>query len=628
MLISSRTCPFTVFDIWKGEAPEGVRLQNHSVYDDYDVLEEIGTGAFGVVHRCVEKATGRTFAAKFVRTVNENERSTVRKEIETMSELRHPSLINLHAAYQDEHDTVMIYEFLSGGELFEKVCDEKNRTTEAEAIDYIKQICVALEHMHNMHYVHLDLKPENIMFVTRQSNVLKLIDFGLTSRLHPDKPVKVTTGTAEFAAPEICIGKPVSFTTDMWSVGVLTYILLSGLSPFCGANDQETLRNVKNGDWDMQDPVFDYVSSEAKDFISRLLIMNPNDRLSVHDALQHPWLQKTGTANGDIKVPSERRRTIQNTVNNRYDAYPDPNPSIGRVANFSSLKANRPQEFKILDTAFETEKAPPRFILTPYSATLTEGDTTTFYARVWSDTIPIVNWYKGTVELEQSARFMKRYNGNEYALTVTNVKVEDRGDYKVKAHNNFGSVESGFHITVHASLSSRPPLFPESSSRRRQPAPEVAEFKEKPASPFFTFPLRPRLIQKNHGCKLICTVTGTPMPKVEWTKDGRSLNFDRVQVTFKSGVCTLEIFNAKPEDAGAYECRAVNDHGEEVTVCELTVQARNAGLSAQGSKLIVPSLEVERSRSSTDLARKYRITPSLSTSRVNMLNIYSGPKRT
>uniref|UniRef100_A0A1I7S352 non-specific serine/threonine protein kinase n=1 Tax=Bursaphelenchus xylophilus TaxID=6326 RepID=A0A1I7S352_BURXY len=613
-----------VFDIWKGEPPQRVQIQSTSVYDDYDILEEIGTGAFGVVHRCVEKKTGRTFAAKFVRINNEKEKNTVRKEVEVMSELRHPSLINLHAAFEDERETVMIYEFLSGGELFEKVCDEKNRTTEAEAAHYIRQICTALQHMHNMHYVHLDLKPENVMFVTRQSDVLKLIDFGLTSKLSPDKPVKVTTGTAEFAAPEICLGKPVSFTTDMWSVGVLSYILLSGLSPFCGENDQETLVNVKNGDWNMQDPVFDYISNEAKDFISRLLIMKPEQRMKVDEALSHPWL--TRNTGGSLNIPKERRISFQNTVKNRYDAYPDPNPSIGRVANFSSLKANRPQEFKILDTSFDVEKAAPRFILTPHSTTCTEGDTITFYSRVWSDTIPMISWFKGSLEIEQSAKYIKRYNGNEYALTITNARPEDRGDYKVRAQNNMGSVESSFHLTVHASLSSRPPLFHETSStRRRNPPPEVPEFSETQTRPFFTFPLRPRLIQKNHGCKLICTVTGNPVPKVEWSKDGRPLDYDRVQVTFKSGVCSLEIFNAKMEDAGVYVCRAVNDLGDETTVCELTVQARGAGPS---SKLIVPSLEVDRSRSSSDLARKFRIAPSPSLSRVNMLNIHSGPKRT
>lgn len=114
---------------------------------------------------------------------------------------------------------------MSGGELFEKVSDEKNRMSETEAVEYMRQVCEALRHMHEMNYVHLDLKPENIMFTTKKSDQLKLIDFGLAAKLDPKEIVKVTTGTAEFAAPEVVANEPVGFYTDMWSVGVLTYIL-------------------------------------------------------------------------------------------------------------------------------------------------------------------------------------------------------------------------------------------------------------------------------------------------------------------------------------------------------------------------------------------------------------------
>lgn len=99
-----------VIDVWKQYYPQPVEIKHDSVYDQYEILEEIGTGAFGVVHRCVEKATGNTFAAKFVNTPHQMDKETVRKEIQTMSELRHPLLINLHDAFEAEHEMVMIYE--------------------------------------------------------------------------------------------------------------------------------------------------------------------------------------------------------------------------------------------------------------------------------------------------------------------------------------------------------------------------------------------------------------------------------------------------------------------------------------------------------------------------------------
>jgi serine/threonine protein kinase len=110
---------------------------------------------------------------------------------------------------------------MSGGELFEKVANVENRMSEQEALSYIRQVCVALRHMHECSFVHLDLKPENIMFTTRKSDQLKLIDFGLATKLDPTKQAKVTTATPEFAAPEVVQGQPVGFFTDMWSIGVL-----------------------------------------------------------------------------------------------------------------------------------------------------------------------------------------------------------------------------------------------------------------------------------------------------------------------------------------------------------------------------------------------------------------------
>lgn len=119
-----------------------------------------------------------------------------------------------------------------------------------------------------------DVKPENIMCQTKNSTNVKLIDFGLATKLDPNEVVKISTGTAEFAAPEIVEREPVGFYTDMWAVGVLAYVLLSGLSPFAGDNDIETLKNVKACDWDFDEEAFKNVSNEAKDFIRRLLIKN------------------------------------------------------------------------------------------------------------------------------------------------------------------------------------------------------------------------------------------------------------------------------------------------------------------------------------------------------------------
>ncbi|PIO72952.1 immunoglobulin I-set domain protein [Teladorsagia circumcincta] len=594
-----------VIDVWKQYYPQEVEIKHTPVLDQYDIHEEIGTGAFGVVHRCTERATGNTFAAKFVNTQNEADKATVRKEINTMSVLRHPTLINLHDAFEGDKEMVMIYEFMSGGELFEKVADDSNRMTEAEAIEYTRQVCKALCHMHEMNYVHLDLKPENIMFTTKKSNELKLIDFGLASYLDPKESVKVTTGTAEFAAPEVANGEPVGYFTDMWSVGVLSYILLSGLSPFAGENDEETLKNVKKCDWNMDDPIFNQVSENAKDFIRKLLVAEPSKRMTIHEALNHPWLS-SGEVGGGQVIPNDRYHSIRDSIRQKYDAWPEPVPPLGRISNFSSLRKHRPSEYHIHDAFFERSEAQPRFIIKPFSTSVSEGQSANFYCRVIASSPPIVTWHHDSDELKQSVKYMKKYNGNDYGLTINRVKMDDKGEYTVRAKNSYGSKEEVVFLTVNRKSEEfkSEPLQP---MRKAISPPKVEEFKEKEIRPNFSFHLRPRMIQKNHQCKLICTLQGNPLPKVEWFKDGAPVDQDRVQTTFRSGVCTLEIFNTRVDDAGTYTCKATSPLGEDISECVVTVQTKGGEpmprVSSYRTRRVHDSLrvnEVEKSRSYSD----------------------------
>ncbi|KAI6239675.1 Immunoglobulin I-set domain protein [Aphelenchoides fujianensis] len=544
-----------------------------------------------------------------------------------MSELRHPLLINLHDAYEDEHEIVMVYEFLSGGELFEKVADDKNRMTEAEAAGYMRQICGALKHMHEeLNFVHLDLKPENILFVSRQSDRLKLIDFGLASKLDPNNPVKVTTGTAEFASPELVRGDPVSFATDMWAVGVLTYILISGLSPFCGENDDETLKHVREGDWSMNDAIFSSISDSAKDFIRKLLVMNTSGRMTVHEALEHPWLEERSPGQ-DEQIPSHRYHQVRDAVRGRYDAWPDPNPPLGRVANFSHRCApNTRWSTASSRRSSNGSCAAPRFVLKPYNSNCNAGDSITLFARIISDTIATVTWWRRGEELQQGVKFMKRSNGNEYALTITRVKQDDQGEYLVRAQNQYGSVEA-------RSMDFKPtPAEPIAPVRPAVKQPEVPEFQEEKSGPHFSFPLRPRLIQKNHPCKLICTVTGNPPPKVEWLKDGRPVDEERCQILCKSGVCSLELFNARLEDAGDYVCRATNELGTRESTSEAPCRKVDDPLahspsmsrirptpstSSMRASLAAGGFDLGRSASGLDL-RQFHSSTSSSGSRWNI----------
>ncbi|XP_078249533.1 myosin light chain kinase family member 4 isoform X1 [Pogona vitticeps] len=252
--------------------------------------EVLGGGRFGQVHKCEEKATGLKLAAKIIKARGAKEKDEVKNEITVMNQLDHVNLIQLYDAFESKNDIILVMEYVEGGELFDRIIDENCNLTEMDTILFTKQICEGIQHMHQMYILHLDLKPENILCVNRQANQIKIIDFGLARRYKPREKLKVNFGTPEFLAPEVVNYDYVSFPTDMWSVGVIAYMLLSGLSPFLGDDDNETLNNILACKWDFEDEEFAGVSEEAKDFISKLLIKEKGWRISATAALKHPWL--------------------------------------------------------------------------------------------------------------------------------------------------------------------------------------------------------------------------------------------------------------------------------------------------------------------------------------------------
>ncbi|XP_030016391.1 myosin light chain kinase 2, skeletal/cardiac muscle isoform X3 [Sphaeramia orbicularis] len=252
--------------------------------------EVLGGGRFGQVHKCVENSSGLTLAAKVIKARSQKEKEVVKIEIQVMNNLDHANLIQLYAAYESRNDIILVLEYVGGGELFDRIIDENYTLMELDAVMFIRQICDGLQHMHKMYILHLDLKPENILCVNRVTNKIKIIDFGLARVYKPREKLKVNFGTPEFLAPEVINYDFVSFNTDMWSLGVITYMLLSSLCPFLGDNDNETLNNILACKWNFEEREFMDTSEEAKNFISRLLVVNKSWRMSASEALRHPWL--------------------------------------------------------------------------------------------------------------------------------------------------------------------------------------------------------------------------------------------------------------------------------------------------------------------------------------------------
>ncbi|XP_068063821.1 myosin light chain kinase 2, skeletal/cardiac muscle [Anomalospiza imberbis] len=269
-----------------------VTLRSASVSSQFSLNSKdiLGGGKFGEVHTCTEKETGLKLAAKVIRKQGAKDKEMVLLEIDVMNQLNHHNLIQLYDAIETPREIILFMEFVEGGELFERIIDDDYHLTEVDCMVFVRQICEGIRFMHHMGVLHLDLKPENILCVAATGHMVKIIDFGLARRYNPNEKLKVNFGTPEFLSPEVVNYEQVSYSTDMWSMGVITYMLLSGLSPFLGDDDTETLNNVLAANWYFDEETFESVSNEAKDFVSNLIIKDKSARMSADQCLHHPWL--------------------------------------------------------------------------------------------------------------------------------------------------------------------------------------------------------------------------------------------------------------------------------------------------------------------------------------------------
>lgn len=262
--------------------------------EDFYVFEKIlGEGAFGKVKLSKHKATGLQRAVKIISKANMSkaEENSLRNEIEILRNLDHPHILKVYEYFSDKNNIYIVTEYCSGGELFDRIV-KAGSLSEKKAAGVMNQILLAINYCHKHDIVHRDLKPENILYDTKDENSsLKIIDFGTSAIFNSKTKLKEHVGTAYYVAPEV-LKEKYDNKCDLWSCGVILYILLSGFPPFRGDSDDEILDNVEKGTYNLDEPELASVSKDAKNFIKKLLTYNPEKRISAQDALQDPWLKK------------------------------------------------------------------------------------------------------------------------------------------------------------------------------------------------------------------------------------------------------------------------------------------------------------------------------------------------
>jgi len=273
---------------------------------NYEQKKELGRGKFGVVFQVEDKATNKIYAAKHIKTRKKEMKEKVIEEIAILKKFSNPHIIRFINAFETPSEVILVMEYLDGGELFERVADDDFNLTESDCCLFMRQICRGVQYLHNQKIVHLDLKPENVVCTQKENASVKIIDFGTAKELEPTEQVKALVGTPEFVAPEVVNYDFISTGTDMWSLGVICYILISGYSPFMGDTDTETYNNISNVTFDFDLEEFDQISENARDFISQLLRLSPRNRLSAEQCLEHGWLMEQDIGQTVIKTDNLR----------------------------------------------------------------------------------------------------------------------------------------------------------------------------------------------------------------------------------------------------------------------------------------------------------------------------------
>lgn len=263
------------------------------ISDNYDMdKKKLGEGSYGSVSKATNKSTKAIRAVKTISKSQMKNLERFKQEIAIMKMMDHPNIIKLFETFEDHRNIYLVMELCSGGELFDRII-ATGHFSEKEAAVLMQQIIRAVYYMHENSICHRDLKPENFLFMTKdpiENNYLKIIDFGLSCKFSPDRVMETKAGTPYYVAPQVLSGK-YDHQSDIWSCGVIMYVLLCGYPPFFGDTDADVLAKVRLGVFNFNPADWKNVSDDAKSLIRYMLKMNSKDRYTAEQALNHDWIK-------------------------------------------------------------------------------------------------------------------------------------------------------------------------------------------------------------------------------------------------------------------------------------------------------------------------------------------------
>ena len=267
---------------------------------DYKIVKKLGSGAFSEVFLVQHRITNQLDCAKIIEItgLSNYQDEDIMNEIKTLAEMDHPNIMKIKGYYKTPKNIYIISEYLSGGELFDRIMLEQT-FTETMAGKLMEQILSAVAYLHKHDIIHRDLKPENLVFESKdKDSLLKLIDFGTSRKVRKDEKLRSRLGTAYYIAPEV-LSQSYDCKCDIWSCGVILYVLLFGVPPFNAKTDKEIFEKIKKGEFEFPDKG-QVVSDQVKQLITSMLIKDPDQRPSADTILNSPWIKKIREKPADL----------------------------------------------------------------------------------------------------------------------------------------------------------------------------------------------------------------------------------------------------------------------------------------------------------------------------------------
>lgn len=229
-------------------------------------------------------------------------------EVKLLETMDHPNVVKLYEIFSDNANFFFVTELCKGGELFNEIVRRK-RFSEHDAANIVYQILNAVSYFHSRNICHRDLKPENI--VIQEGNHIKVIDFGTAQEFNPEDGMSKILGTPFYMAPEVFNRKRYSEKCDMWAIGVIIFILVTGQPPFSGRNDKEIVEQIKEGRYKKKVLHNLGVSKQVINLIEKILVKEPENRLSAQEAIKHPWILKQGVPEVDLFEKEDALENLQ-----------------------------------------------------------------------------------------------------------------------------------------------------------------------------------------------------------------------------------------------------------------------------------------------------------------------------